>query len=119
MIKFDRTEEFTLHDSSLVNIVKKDKGLILHVEDVLVEDAEVSMKILIENIESITKDGVIIENMTMETDDATVFDLEEENSAIVFSVIWRKYTPVWSDFCTYVFKGKDITVEICDDKPST
>lgn len=118
MIKFDLTERFSFHDSGLTNIVNYNNNIIFYVEDVDVNDFRYSMKISIKNVEKITENGVIIDSLTMQTDHGSIFDFQEEESVIMLCINWRRYSPTWSKFCVYKFKGANISAEVYDSKPT-
>ena len=118
MTEFNFAKHISFHDSSLVRIVNIEGEIHLYVEDVYIEDVQHSMKVSLQNVKSILRIDITVDQLYMETEDGEIVRFHEENSEIIFAVIWNKYLPRSEQFCLYVFKGPDIIVEIHDSKPT-
>lgn len=112
MIKSDCTDELCFHDCSLVKILSFENETKLFIEDIYAGDIKYSTNIMLKNVDEITRNGVSIDKLQMETDDGEVYSFEEQGSDIILDIIWHKYSPRSEDFCTYLIKGKNMTAKV-------
>ncbi len=105
-------DKLSFHDASLVKVLREKDSITLSLEDVSIGDCQTSTTATVSNIESITRDGLRVAGMEMETDDGEVLRLSVDNDVTTLVVTWHKYAPRSQDTHTYQMSGKQIRLDI-------
>ncbi len=105
-------DEISFHNASLVGICQVRDHVVLSLEDVSVCDDQVSAAVTISNIEYLTRDGLPLANLQMETDDGEVLRLAVDSDIVTLVVTWHQYAPRSSDTHTYRMSGKRIKLDV-------
>ncbi len=105
-------DKLSFHDASLVGVLREKDSLTLALEDVSIGDNQVSITATVSNIETVTRDGLRVAGMEMETDDGEVLRLTINNDVIILVVTWHKHAPHSQYTHTYQMSGKRIRLDI-------
>ena len=107
----DDQTKISFHDASLVGIAYRDRIIFLSLEGVDVERVSTSMELAIYDAASIRRNGVLIEQIGMETDDGEIIRLLAEDGQVTLVVSWHKHGPKSHATCVYGFFGPDVRLE--------
>ena len=105
-------EKISFHDANLIGVYQASNHVVLSLEDVSVDDDQISIAVAISNIEHFTRDGLQVAGLQMETDDGEVLRLSVDSDIITLVVTWHKHAPRSSDIHTYQMSGKSIKLDI-------
>ena len=105
-------DKISFHDASLVGVFQIRDHVVLSLEDVSIYDDHISTAVTISNIEHLTRDGLSVKNLQMETDDGEVLRLAIDSDIITLVVTWHQYAPRSSDTHTYQISGKRIKLDV-------
>jgi len=100
------------HESTVVSVHREDKAIILELDEVHLGDEIRSATIRMKDVQSITRDGVEVEDLLAESDDGEVLTLQYADQSLHLIVEWPDFVKHQPQTRSYRIAFGSIEVDI-------
>ena len=106
-------DQIGFHEAVVTAISRRGSDLRIKLEDVLVNDANKSMEVKIEGVETVEQNGVIISDIRLEKTEAELLRLKkQDNNHVILVIEWKDYAARKQDIVVYDLRGSKINLKI-------
>lgn len=95
----------SFHDSTLVSLTHNGDEVSLLLDDVWWSDHTGPAAVILHGVSQVTRNSAKVQRLDMETRDAEILTLRQDNAAVTLVISWNELSSAHSNIVTYVLEG--------------